>query len=38
MPTSSRASILPVSRPAISIEISVPTPRGAVRKPDWSTE
>ena len=38
MPTSSRASILPVSRPASSIEISVPTPRGAVRKPDCSTE
>ena len=25
-------------RPAISIENNVPTPRGAVRKPDWRTE
>ena len=37
-PTSSAQSTLPISRPASSIEISVPTPRGAVRKPDWSTE
>ena len=31
---SSRASTLPTSRPTTIIEISVPTPRGAVSKPD----
>ena len=35
---SSRASIRPISRPTTIIETSVPTPRGAVRKPDCSTE